>query len=173
MAALELWLKRGKIWQDLPGTVICQGVGRRMAPPVKTSGRQLPGQLLGEKSKTGKTGSEIHVGLWKSNGLGLTEEADRTLESLMGTHFRWAETSTANDFSVRLSWTTLLTSAMSLQYFQAPFPASFLSLELTALPQYTSHWLAWFPVSLLKKHYACTKLSRLYAPGRLTCRFGA
>lgn len=166
MAALELWLKRGKIWQDLPGTVICQGVGRRMAPPAKTSWRQLPGQLPGEKSKTGKIGSEIHFGLWKSNGLGLTEE------SLRGTHFRWAETSRANNFKVRLSRTTLLNSVMSLQYFQAPFSASFLSLELTALTQYTSHWLAWFPVPLLKKHYACTKHSRLYAPGRLTCRFG-
>lgn len=112
MAALELWLKRGKIWQDLPGTVICQGVGRRMAPPAKTSGRQLPGQLPGEKSKTEKMGSEIHFGLWKSNGLGLTEEADRTLESLRGTHFSCAETSTATDFSVRLSWTTLLNGAI-------------------------------------------------------------
>lgn len=84
-----------------------------MAPPAKTSGRQLPGQLLGEKSKTGKIGCEFHFGLWKSNGLGLTEEADRTLESLRSTRFRWA----ANDFSVRLSWTTLLNSAMSLQYF--------------------------------------------------------
>lgn len=124
-----------------------------MAPPAMTSGRQLPGQLPGEKSKTGKMGSEIHFGLWKSNGLGLTEEADRTLESLRGIHFRWAETSTATDFSVRLSWTTLLNGAMSLQYFQAPFRLNFV-LRVDCSNTVHISLTGFVSVPMLKKHYA-------------------
>lgn len=111
-----------------------------MAPPVRTSGRWLLSQLVsGKKLRTGRMAFELR----KPNGLDLTEEADRSLESLKWTHFSQAETSTATDLSLRLSQTTLLKVQCLCN-----ISCFFLSLELTTLTQYISYWLAWVSVFL-------------------------
>lgn len=81
--------------------------------------------------------------LRKPNGLDLSEEADRSLESLKWTHFSHAETSTATDLSLRLSQITLLKVQCLCN-----ISCLILSLELTTLMQYISYRLAWVSVFL-------------------------